>query len=80
RGTTIEVAKFLTVIRTVAASLGLAKFCELSVAADASENLFVSDLDDRAIQTAFPGLPCTPLAEGVQRSLLEFQRLAATPS
>ena len=30
-----------------------------------------------AIQARFPHLPCTPLAEGVRRSLLEFQRASA---
>ncbi|HEX5051518.1 MAG TPA: NAD-dependent epimerase/dehydratase family protein, partial [Planctomycetota bacterium] len=77
RGTTVEVAAFLAVIRDVARSLGMAQFCDLSIAGDASENLFVSDLDDRAIQATFAGLPCTPLADGVRRSLLEFQHLAA---
>ena len=76
RGTTIEVRDFLALIEKVAAELGMASSCKLAIAGDASENLFVSDLDDRAIQARFARLPCTPLAEGVRRSLLEFQRAA----
>jgi len=76
RGTTVEVAAFLALIEQVAAQLGIASSCKLGIASDATENLFVSDLDDRAIQARFPNLPFTPLAEGVRRSLLEFQRAA----
>ncbi|HEU4419710.1 MAG TPA: SDR family oxidoreductase, partial [Planctomycetota bacterium] len=77
RGTTVEVAAFLALIEKVAAELGMAAGCKLAIASDATENLFVSDLDDRAIQARFPHLPFTPLADGVRRSLLEFQRAAA---
>jgi len=77
RGRTVPIAEFLELIRDVAAELGMARYCELSIAADASENLFVSDLDDTSIQGHFDGLPCTPLRDGVRRSLLEFVRLAA---
>jgi nucleoside-diphosphate-sugar epimerase len=80
RGTTVEVAAFLALIEKVAAELGMASSCKLSIASDATENLFVSDLDDRAIQARFPHLPFTPLAEGVRRSLLEFQRAATRVS
>ena len=74
RGTTVEVASFLALIEQVAAELGMASSRKLAIASDAAENLFVSDLDDRAIQARFPHLPYTPLAEGVRRSLLEFRR------
>lgn len=81
RGTTVEVGAFLALIADVAAELGLGRFCQLGIAADATENLFVSDLDDRTIAAKFPGVPRTALADGVRRSLLEFQRLvAAAPS
>jgi nucleoside-diphosphate-sugar epimerase len=80
RGTTVEVAAFLALIERVAAELGMASSCKLEIASDATENLFVSDLDDRAIQARFPNLPFTPLAEGVRRSLLEFQRVATRVS
>jgi nucleoside-diphosphate-sugar epimerase len=73
RGTTVEVAAFLALIEKVAAELGMTSSCKLAIASDAAENLFVSDLDDRAIQARFPDLPFTPLAEGVRRSLLEFR-------
>jgi nucleoside-diphosphate-sugar epimerase len=75
RGQTVEITAFLALIREVAAKLGMASACQLDVAADATVNLFVSDLDDRTIQAKFPGVPCTPLAEGVERSLREFQRM-----
>ncbi|HEX6811733.1 MAG TPA: NAD(P)-dependent oxidoreductase [Planctomycetota bacterium] len=74
RGTTVEVATFLALIEKAATELGMGASCRLSIASDATENLFVSDLDDHAIQAFFPRLPCTPLVEGVRRSLLEFQR------
>ena len=74
RGTTVEVREFLALIEKVAAELGMAARCRLAIANDAAENLFVSDLDDRAIQARFPHVRFTPLAEGVRRSLLEFQR------
>lgn len=76
RGQTVPVAEFLALVGAVAGELGMARFCELSIAPDATPNLFVSDLDDAAIQRHLPGLPCTPLREGVRRSLLEFVRLA----
>jgi nucleoside-diphosphate-sugar epimerase len=78
RGTTVEVARFLALVRSVATGLGMGASCDLTIAPGAATNLFVSDLDDQAIQTRFPGMPCTPLAEGVRRSLLEFRRLAAS--
>jgi nucleoside-diphosphate-sugar epimerase len=78
RGTTVEVAEFLALVRGVAAELGMAAFCDLTIAPAAGANLFVSDLDDGAIQARFTGMPCTALAEGVRRSLLEFRRRAAT--
>lgn len=77
RGRTVPVADFLALVRAVADELGLGRFCDLTIAADATPNLFVSDLDDAAIQRHFPALPCTALAEGVRRSLREFVRLAA---
>lgn len=77
RGETIEVAEFLALVRTVAAELGYAQHCDLSIAPDASPNLFVADLDEHAIQIVFPELPKTTLADGVRRSLLGFRRLFA---
>jgi hypothetical protein len=35
------------------------------------------DLDDTALQRDFGPLPCTPLEEGVARTLEHFQRLQA---
>jgi len=80
RGTTVEVAEFLALIRGVAAELGMAKSCALTIAPDATPNLFVSDLDEAAIVSRFPQVPRTALADGVRRSLLEFrQRAIASP-
>jgi nucleoside-diphosphate-sugar epimerase len=64
RGTTVEVASFLALIEQVAAELGIASTCKLTIASDATENLFVSDLDDRAIQARFPHLPFTAARRG----------------
>lgn len=73
RGRTVPVAEFLELVAAVARELGLGRFCDLSIAADATPNLFVSDLDDAAMQRRFAGLPCTPLAEGIRRSLAAFR-------
>ena len=76
RGQTIEVSDFLATIGEVATSLDLGKFVDLGIAEDASENLFVSDLDDSAMAQRFPTVPKTPLTEGIERSLRRFQQLA----
>ncbi len=75
RGQTVEIGTFLRLIADVAAELGIGQYAQLGIAAEATENLFVSDLDDRLVAERFPGVPCTPLRDGVRRSLLEFQRL-----
>ena len=45
---------------------------DLGIAEDASPTIFVCDLDDSAIQTAFPGVPRTSLEEGIRMSLEAF--------
>ncbi len=77
KGKTIEVAGFLETIREVASELGIGKFLETGIGPDATPNLFICDLDDTAIEQAFPGLPRTEIAEGIRRSLSRFQELAA---
>jgi nucleoside-diphosphate-sugar epimerase len=75
RGETVEIADFLALVRMTAGELGLAAHCDLSIAADATPNLFVADLDERAILAAFPSLPKTSLADGVRRSLQALRGL-----
>ncbi|MGI9428442.1 MAG: NAD-dependent epimerase/dehydratase family protein [Bythopirellula sp.] len=77
KGKTIEVTEFLETIRQVALALGIADRLETGVAADATANLFICDLDDSAVEAQFPGLPRTEIAEGIRRSLTQFQELAA---
>lgn len=77
RGTTVEVAGFLAIVAEVADALGMSAAVDLGIAADARPNLFVSDLDDAAVQRAFPGVPRTPLRDGVAASLRTFRALAA---
>ncbi|MBL8751806.1 MAG: NAD(P)-dependent oxidoreductase [Planctomycetes bacterium] len=76
RGRTVDIAEFLALIADVAGELGLSRHCALSIAADATPNLFVSDLDDSTVQRLFPGVPCTPLRDGVRRALRHFLDLA----
>lgn len=78
KGKTIEVADFLGLIQQVAGELGMAEFLDTGIAADATPNLFICDLEDSAIEQAFPGLPRTDLAEGIRHSLVRFQELAAS--
>jgi nucleoside-diphosphate-sugar epimerase len=76
RGTTVDVGEFLAIIAEAAGSLGIAEAVDLGIADDAGANLFVSDLDETAVQRAFPGAPKTPLQDGVARSLRTFLQLA----
>ena len=76
RGQTMEVREFLDLIEQAAAELGLAEFTDIGIAEDAGQALFIYDLDDTAIQQAFPGAPRTPIEEGIRRSLEDFQEMA----
>ena len=71
RGETIEADDFLATIAAVASGIGLE--ADLAIAEGASENLFVSDLDDDAVTAQFPDAPRTKLIEGIRRTL-EFYR------
>ncbi len=77
RGKTVPIQEFLSLVGKVANELGMGGAADLGIAPDAAEALFVCDLDDSAIQQAFPGLPLTPLEEGIRLSLECFRRLAA---
>lgn len=77
RGKTIEVTQFLAAIQEVAAEMGIAEFLETGVASDASPNLFICDLDDSAVESQFPGLPRTPIEEGIRKTLARFQTMAS---
>ena len=57
--------------------VGIADFLETGVAAEATPNLFVCDLDDSAIEGQFPGLPRTDIAAGIRKTLKQFQKMAA---
>lgn len=76
RGQTVEVAEFLAHVKVVATEMGMAEAVDLAIAEDAEPALFVCDLDDTEIQKAFPGLPLTPFATGIRRSLEAFTELA----
>jgi len=76
RGRTVEVREFLELARRVAGELGMGGTVDLGLADNAQAGLFVCDLDDEAIRRAFPGVPCTPLEEGIRSSLEAFARLA----
>ncbi len=76
KGETIEVSDFLAIARQQAEELGKGKFADLSIAADASPNLFVSDLCHEKIDQTFKDLPLTEIKEGVRKSLVAFQDMA----
>lgn len=76
RGKTVEVEEFLALIKQIAASLGMLAAVDLGIAKDATRAFFVCDLEDSAIQTAFPGLPQTPLENGIRLSLETFREAA----
>ena len=71
KGKTIPVAEFLETAGTVAQELGLDKV-DLGIEDNAAPNLFICDLDDQKIDAAFPGLPKTPIDEGIRKSLKTF--------
>ena len=71
RGTTVDGLDFLDLIHTVAGEMGLPE-PDLSIAADAQVMPFVCDLDDTAAVRAFPGMPLTPLRDGIRTSLEYF--------
>jgi nucleoside-diphosphate-sugar epimerase len=76
RGRTIEVEEFLELVRQTAAGLGMSASADLGIAPDAARAFFACDLDDRAIQSVFPGLPRTPLEDGIRLSLETFRDMA----
>lgn len=76
KGKTIEVTEFLDAIRDVANELGIAEYLDTGIANDATPNLFICDLDDTAIEAQFPGLPRTPISDGIRKTLERFQQLA----
>lgn len=77
-GKTVEVVEFLALIKETAASLGMLSAVDLGIAPDATGAFFVCDLDDSAIQAAFPGLPRTPIETGIRLSLETFREAATT--
>lgn len=76
KGKTIAITEFLDIIRQQATDLGMEDFVELSIAHDAQPNLFVSDLSHEKIAGTFKDLPLTPIADGVRKSLSEFEKMA----
>ena len=79
RGKTVQVEEFLAVIKQVAADTGMLSAVDLGIAPDATRAFFVCDLDDTAIQIAFPGLPHTRLEDGIRLSLEAFVDAATAP-
>lgn len=72
RGETVEVEEFLRTIERVAKGLGRTGSIDLGIAPNATENLFVSDLDDSAVRARFPDAPRTPIEDGVRATLRAF--------
>lgn len=72
KGKTIPVSEFLELANSVAAKAGMDKV-DLGIEDNAAPNLFICDLDDQKVDAAFPGLPKTPIEEGIQKSLETFK-------
>ncbi|MDG2181156.1 MAG: NAD(P)-dependent oxidoreductase [Mariniblastus sp.] len=73
KGKTIEVSQFLEMVKAIAVELGIDEFLETGIAADATPNLFICDLDDAAVEAQFPGLPRTPIDEGIRKTIERFR-------
>ncbi len=80
KGQTIPVQQFLDWIGQAATELGLGDFVETGIAPDATENLFVCDLDDRKIDSFFQDLPRTDLQRGIHQTFRKFLELARDPA
>ena len=76
KGKTIPVAEFLETAKSVATEMGMTEV-DLGIEENASPNLFICDLDDQKVDAAFPGLPKTPIEEGIGKSLETFRKHAA---
>jgi nucleoside-diphosphate-sugar epimerase len=76
KGKTIAIEDFLNLVEQQAEAMGMGRFAQLSIAEGAPPNLFVSDLNHEKIEATFTGLPLTPIAEGIRKSLQEFRTMA----
>jgi hypothetical protein len=76
KGKTVEVKQFLEIIRQQAEALGLGKYTDISIAADANPAMFIHSLDHEKIDKTFVSLPLTDIAEGVRKSLWAFRQKA----
>jgi nucleoside-diphosphate-sugar epimerase len=76
KGQTLDVQDFLDAVAAEARKLGWGDCADIAIAADAKPNMFIHDLDHRAIDCAFDNLPLTGIGEGVRRSLLAFRKQA----
>lgn len=76
KGKTIPVADFLAAAESVAHEVGMDKV-DLGIKEGAAPNLFICDLDDQKVDAAFPGLPKTPIEDGIRKTLETFKQHAA---
>jgi nucleoside-diphosphate-sugar epimerase len=76
KGQTLDVRDFLDAVVAEAQKLGWGDCADIAIAGDAKPNMFIHDLDHRAIDSAFDSLPLTCISEGVRRSLLAFRKQA----
>lgn len=76
KGKTIPVADFLAAAESIANEMGMDQV-DIGIEDGASPNLFICDLDDQKVDAAFPGLPKTPIEEGIRKSLETFKQHAA---
>jgi nucleoside-diphosphate-sugar epimerase len=76
KGKTIEVKRFLDIVRQQAEMLDIGKYADISIAADAKPNMFSYDLSHEKIDATFSDMPLTSIENGVMRSLLAFFKMA----
>ena len=72
KGRTIEVTEFLDCVAQVANEMGIDEFLETGIDEAATPNLFICDLDDTAVEKAFPGLPRTDIVTGIRNTLTKY--------
>jgi len=76
RGRTVETEVFLETLHGACSKAGIVG-CDVAVADDATTMPFVCDLDESSCLEAFPRMPLTSLEEGLWRSVVRFQEMAA---
>ncbi|MRI00547.1 NAD-dependent epimerase/dehydratase family protein [Kriegella sp. EG-1] len=76
QGETIPIQSYLELAKQEATKLGMGDYVSLSIVDNAPPNLFVCDLDHTKIANTFSNLPLLKISEGINKSLIEFKKMA----